>query len=203
MKNIYFLLFVFLFSHLLSAQEVRQLNNAEMNLVRNVAKEYVSSFQSGCNRLINKNFIKDRFSDIENLLIIFDRPSQRYIEISSLSSQEKYPRKIKEYLIRLNRLKYVSVKIEWTDLYFSDKLIESEEMKIKHPGEDWYEGVAVIAQKFIASTGEFKIIDDVVRTFKVYAQKVEIRRGPHTTESFVVKLGDIRVSETKTKKYRN
>ena len=67
-------------------------------------------------------------------------------------------------------------------------------MNDRYPGEEWYEGVATVIQRFRGERGDFVYEDLVERRFKVYVQKKEVFERGKKTERWIIRLGDISVT---------
>jgi hypothetical protein len=99
---------------------------------------------------------------------------------------------IKNYFNRLRQLPYKSVEITWYDIYLSSDLTKGEDGK--------YYGVATIYQKFVGKTNsEFgDYVDLTEKSIQIIVEAVEIIDGDKMKEMWILKLGDIKVQETRS-----
>lgn len=99
---------------------------------------------------------------------------------------------VKKYFTRLVGLPYKSVEITWYDIYLSSDFTKGEDGK--------YYGVATIYQKFVGkSNSEFgDYVDITEKNIQIIIEAENLMDGSKTIEKWILKLGDIKVQETRS-----
>lgn len=189
------------------AQSSRQtsvsLTNEEKALLEEQAMAKVMTFQEHCALIgAKEKSYSERKSYIAPTIELFV-DKDRTIEVSQLGKKKPRRRTVEEYLLRLSMMNYQKVTIDSYDCHIANEFKKSVAMNQKHPGEEWYEGIVSVIQTFRGERGDYVYKDVVKRNLTVYTKKVVTLRGNRIRKSWIIQLGDIKVTEVDEKHKMN
>ena len=118
------------------------------------------------------------------------------VEVTSIDNSATplvYRRPIRVYFTRLSSLPYKSVNLSWYDIYISSTFKKGDDNK--------YYGTASFCQTFDATMGfesqPWKIHDHTCKNIQIIIEQDEVKQGFDTVTRWVLKLGDIKVTDSK------
>ncbi len=151
----------------------------------------VQKFQEGCAYVASKkNTPSEKLKKIDATLELF-ADSARTIQITNFDGSVQPAKLVSIYLNKLMMLGYKEINITSSDFHISTELRPSAQKNAQHPGEEWYEGVVSVLQRFVGHRYEYTVIDEVERNMTVYVRKVLIVQGRKKFHSWQVFIGDI------------
>jgi hypothetical protein len=126
---------------------------------------------------------------IEEALKLFDKPDDRYIQVSTISNSIKQSRKVKNYLERLNQLQYDDVRIEWAEINYASEFTAAP--------DGTYRAYVVFAQTFSGfKDGQPIYQDRTTKRQEIIVKKYEKVSSGESIENWDVFLGDVSVEHT-------
>lgn len=180
-----------LHSNYIRAQESLFLSQGQKELFTKRTKEKVKELGLNISTIgdktVNLTLRKETVNSTVNLFLSADN----FFEISSKYRTTKTRNKIRDYLNRLIALTYIRVQIEWYDVHFITNLRQGPDGK--------YYGVVRIFQKFRGFGLDNQLLyeDTTSKDIEIVIEIVKIDLGHKHKEFFEVKLGNVRVHETK------
>lgn len=142
--------------------------------------------------MVDKSNDLERRNKAVELAIKLFNSEENIVQVSSINRPEIRDIKIRSYFNKIKVLPYSSVKITWYEIYLSSDFKQGPDGK--------YYGVATIFQKFEGvynnEVGTYK--DITKKNIQVVVDKVNYFEGADKKEKWVLKLGDIKVEETKS-----
>ncbi len=151
----------------------------------------VKQFQDYCAVIANKNETKAKRQLVITQALDLFMDDKRTIQITNFDGTIQPPKRISNYLSRLMMLNYNYVNITSFDFFLATEVMPSAVMRENNPGEEWYEGIVSVRQRFEGGRFEYTNVDEVERLFTVYMLKTQFYQGDQLVTSWVVKIGDI------------
>ena len=193
MKSI-FSIFVLLSQLVLFGQDndtamVPDLSSEQIEVFRNQAIKSVSDLSNYINIVSDKKESSTRKDANINLAVKLFCSENNTVETSSINNSTINLTPIRKYLVKLKMLNYKQVFIKWYDIYLSSEF--------KKGPDGYYYGTATIYQKFegIREMGSYK--DITKKNIQLVLIPEKSYEGFTVITEWKLKLGDIKVDETK------
>ncbi len=182
------LLMIFLLPFHLHAQ--KQLAAPEVEVFSQKAIEKAKDFGAYIEVISDKTTPISDAEDAIELAVDLFIDDARFIEVSSIKREEIRSYPVRDYLRRLQLLKYSKVEVQWYDVHYASQLRLGEDGR--------YYGTITIYQKFKGYVENQVIYEDVTRKdIEVVLERIPKNIGGKTQKIWEVFLGDIKVSETR------
>jgi len=141
--------------------------------------------------ITNKRSSFDKKNDAIELALDLFIADTTTIEVSSLKSGGIRTFEIGAYLAKLKLLPYASVKITWYKIYLGSNFVKSP--------DGYYYGSATFLQRFegISNNEMGNYTDITKRHITIVLKKLDALEGDIKVDKYILKLGDIKVEETK------
>lgn len=189
-RYVWLLLLVVSMQGMAQSKKSVNLSASDKAYLEEVALARVGVFQENCAKVADKSKPKSlKLTTIEETIKLFV-DGKRTIQITDSDGSVQPPKRISIYMNRLMILGYKRIDITSSDFHISTHLKPSASMNAKHPGEDWYEGVVSVLQRFTGH-GDFSYTDVVKRNFTVYFQRTEVTEGLDQGVQWALFIGDI------------
>lgn len=166
-------------------------NQSQKEFLQEQARARVVKFQENCATIGHKSGTKSsKMLLIKQTMSLFV-DDKRTIIVTHLNGKRDGAKLVSLYLNRLHLLGYKKVEITSSNFHISTEIRPSATMNDLHPGEDWYECICSVIQRFRGETWEYVYSDTVQRDFTVYLKRNMIVEGTEEHESWQVFIGDI------------
>lgn len=175
----------------LSAEELEAFKTQAIKTVGDLGT-YIAVMVDKANPIERRNY------NVRLAVELFANADSNIVEVSSLKDPSKKNYKsVRKYLIAVRDLPYQSVEIKWFGIYLSSDFVLGKDGK--------YYGVASICQIFEGKTkgtdGKLSVIskDTTCKSIQLIVEKLECMDGLKMNKCWILKLGDIKVDEQRTK----
>lgn len=194
-------LFISLFSTAQSNQtgEKVVLSSEELEAFKVQAIKTVGDLGTYIAVMVDKaNPMERRNYNVRLAVELFANADSNIVEVASVKDPAKKSYKsVRRYLIAVRDLPYQSVDITWYGIYLSSDFVKGQDGK--------YYGVASICQTFEGKNrgtdGKLSVVskDTTCKNIQLIVEKLECMDGLQVNKCWILKLGDIKVDEQRTK----